>query len=65
MIGIIATSYHTSQAYKIEDPVITVVMGVTGMGKSAFIKHTTGKEVVVEHGPESYKISEPIFLGKV
>lgn len=36
-----------------EDPVIIVVMGVTGVGKSTFIEHATGEKVVIGHGQES------------
>ncbi|OAL42938.1 hypothetical protein IQ07DRAFT_525270 [Pyrenochaeta sp. DS3sAY3a] len=33
--------------------VIIAVMGVTGVGKSTFIKHATGQKVVIGHGQES------------
>jgi hypothetical protein len=35
------------------NPQIILVMGVTGVGKSTFIKHATGYDVEVGHGQAS------------
>ena len=32
---------------------VVVVMGVTGVGKSTFIQHATGKVVKIGHGQEA------------
>ncbi|KAH7071501.1 P-loop containing nucleoside triphosphate hydrolase protein [Paraphoma chrysanthemicola] len=45
--------YVPPEGYPDQAPVVIVVMGVTGVGKSTLIKYATGQEVVVGHGQEA------------
>ncbi|KAH7079742.1 P-loop containing nucleoside triphosphate hydrolase protein [Paraphoma chrysanthemicola] len=45
--------YVPPEGYPDQAPVVIVVMGVCGVGKSTLIKYVTGQEVVVGHGQEA------------
>lgn len=45
--------FRTDSDLRPEEMTIVAVMGVTGVGKSTFIKHATGQDVVIGHGQEA------------